>query len=236
MPRTETLLSVIVPSLNEQAKIGPVIDRILCGAGLRNVEVIVADGGSADRTKAIAHRRGAVVISCPRGRAAQMNCGSEWANGDVLLYCHADTFLPIGYGRAIMHSLHDPGVLGGAFSPVYDSSHWLMRVAEKLLTLPTQWLMFGDQGIFARRSALEAVNFYPPVPLMEDVALVHRIHEIGRLVRLPDPVRTSARRFHERGVARQLWLDLRLLTAFHLGASGEHLADRYHNTVRDLTP
>lgn len=226
-------LSVVIPTLNEERLIAAVLDRAVYGSGLEHIEVIVADGGSTDRTVQIAGHY-ARVFRCPRGRAGQMNCGSQQTRGQVLLYCHADTALPTDYGVSVMRALAFPDVVGGSFTPIYSPSTLLLRLVERVIALPTPRLMFGDQAIFCRRSAMETVGFYPPIEMMEDVALVQKLQALGKLVRLDERVVTSSRRLLERGVLRQLWLDLRLLTAYYLGARPNSLALRYRNTVRDF--
>ncbi len=225
-------LSVVIPVLNERAGIEAVLARALGTSGLEAVEVLVVDGGSADGTAAIASRR-ARVLQAPRGRASQMNAGAHAARGLALLFCHGDTLLPEGYGLAVWQTLQDRGVAGGAFTPRYGLRHPAMRLAEGLVSLPAAHFMFGDAALFGRRAALEAVGFFPEVPLMEDVMLVRALKGHGRLVRLPQVVHTSGRRFHERGVVRQLWLDLRLLLAFYSGVDPSRLAPRYAVTGRD---
>ncbi len=225
-------LSVVIPVLNERAGIEPVLARALGYSGLETVEVLVVDGGSDDGTAAVASRW-ARVLRAPRGRASQMNAGVQAAHGRALLFCHGDTLLPEGYGLAIRETLRDPGVVGGAFTPRYGLRHPAMRLAEGLVSLSTRYFMFGDAALFVRREALDAVGLFPEVPLMEDVMLVRALKGHGRLVRLPQVVRTSGRRFRECGVVRQLWLDLRLLLAFYRGTDPRRLAPRYAATERD---
>ena len=90
MPR----LSIIIPTLNEAEGIA----AQLAGLSLlrqRGHEVIVADGGSHDGTAELARPRADAVIDAPRGRATQMNAGAACARGEVLLFLHADTRLPV---------------------------------------------------------------------------------------------------------------------------------------------
>ena len=69
-------VSVIIPALNEEAYIGQAIQSAwVAGA----TEVIVADGGSNDRTLDIARRMGAQDVCCPTGRAIQQNAGAAVA-------------------------------------------------------------------------------------------------------------------------------------------------------------
>jgi cellulose synthase/poly-beta-1,6-N-acetylglucosamine synthase-like glycosyltransferase len=57
-------ISIVIPTLNEARFILQTIET----AKTANVEIIVADGGSTDRTRELAFKAGAKVIKCPRGR------------------------------------------------------------------------------------------------------------------------------------------------------------------------
>lgn len=219
-------ISLIIPTLNEARRIRTTLLTAHERANGASFEAIVVDGGSRDGTRRAAEPLARVLQSAP-GRARQLNRGSRAAAGEVLLYCHADTLLPPDYGRRILAALDQPQVVGGAFQPRYSSDHTLLRLAERVLRLETRFLMFGDQALFARRAALEAIGFYAEVEIMEDVRLVHDLARQGRLVRLSAEVVTSARRFHARGVFRQLSLDLILLSAYYLGAPPAALARFY---------
>jgi len=56
-------------------------------------------------------------------------------------------------------------------------------------------LPYGDQALFARRAAFERVGGFPPLPIFEDVELARRLWAVGKLVRLPERVEVSARRY-----------------------------------------
>src|SRR5215467_7008725 len=86
-------LSVIMPVLNEADGIEEAF-RALTPLRARGVEVVVADGGSSDRTIVLARPLADIVIAAPRGRGTQMNAGAAASHGDVLLFLHADTRLP----------------------------------------------------------------------------------------------------------------------------------------------
>ena len=98
-------ISVIIPALDEEASIARAI-RSCRKAG--PCEVIVADGGSRDRTVEIARGEADAVITAPRGRAAQMNEGAAVARGNVLLFLHADTVLPGESVPVVLGALQDP--------------------------------------------------------------------------------------------------------------------------------
>jgi len=229
-----TRLSVVIPTYNEEAKIREVLERVTTQHGLDAVQVFVVDGGSTDRTREIAEEYAPIYRTSP-GRARQMNEGLDRAEGSVVLFCHADTLLPENYGQAVMAAFQDPRVVGGAFRPRYHPAHPLLIMAEWVLSLPSPYVMFGDQAMFARRSTLQRIGGIPDLALMEDVALALALRGEGRLVRLKEAVVTSSRRFLEQGVIQQLILDLRLLFQYHvLKASPEDLAREYYVIARDV--
>src|SRR3990172_969669 len=84
-------ISVIIPALDEEASLPRTI-RSCREAG--PCEVVVADGGSRDRTVEIAREQADAVVASPRRRAAQMNAGAAVARGDVFLFLHPDSPLP----------------------------------------------------------------------------------------------------------------------------------------------
>lgn len=220
------LVSVVIPALNESSRIGDLVEQVRAEAG---VEVLVADGGSADGTGTAAAAHGARVIRSGRGRAAQMNAGAGAATGGILLFLHADTALPGGWAEAVRASLRDPGVAIGAFTFATDSPLRSLRVIERLANWRGRRLgvVFGDQALFVRREDFEAVGGYPEQPLMEDWELVQRLRRRGRLAILPQAAVTSARRWHARGPWRNSLRNVLIQLAHIAGVSPERLAPWY---------
>ena len=108
-------VSVIIPTLNEEAEIASALSSVHdAGAD----ELIVVDGGSSDRTVQIAKDLNAVVFQPENcGRAIQQNFGAERATGDVLLFLHADCRIPPDGINEVRQLLQDaPLTLSGCFS------------------------------------------------------------------------------------------------------------------------
>lgn len=218
------MISVIIPALNEA--IG--IEDTIADCRQRGfTDVVVADGGSEDRTIELARGAGALVISAPKGRANQMNAGAAAASGDALFFVHADSQLPQEARSLIEHTLSDDRVQAGCFRLAFDDDHPILRVNEWFTRFETAWTTFGDQGYFMRRSAFDACGGFPAQPLMEDVEMRRRLKRIGKFVKVSDSIQTSARRFRRRGVLRQQFLNGALLAAYFAGASAESLAEHY---------
>jgi rSAM/selenodomain-associated transferase 2 len=195
------MLSIIIPTLNEATQIVEALAAARAAAPA--VELIVADGGSADGTPALAAPH-AHVVAAPRGRARQMNAGAAQAHGDVLLFLHADTRLPPGAGAAIAAALRDARVVGGAFALRFDEPGWLYRLIAWSTTLRshTRRSFTGDQAIFVRAAMFRTLGGYADIPLMEDVELCRRLRTIGDLRTLTPPALVSARRHRTYGPVR----------------------------------
>lgn len=225
-------LSVIIPALNEAACLPETLGRLRLDPDIS--EIVVADGSSSDGTASIAAEGGAVVVSSVRGRGEQCRAGSERATGDVLLFLHADTWLPQRAGLAVLKALEtaESGsrrIVAGAFSKRFYDAPWYMRGARSRSRL---WFAlthrpFADQGIFVRADSLESIGGFPAQPLMEEFELVRRLQRVGRVVLLPETVTASARRFRQRGVLRTYFKMADVLARHALGASPEELRRRY---------
>ena len=220
-------LSIVLPVLDEAAEIEAAL-AALAPYRQRGVEVIVVDGGSLDRTPELARPLADRVLSASRGRSLQMNAGAAAAQGDVLLFLHADTRLPEGADRLVLDGLARSGRVWGRFDVRIDGGGLLgvvaamMNARSRLTGIAT-----GDQALFVTRAAFEALGGFPPIALMEDVALSARLKRIGRPLALRARVTTSARRWRARGTLRTVLLMWRLRLRFFLGADPAKLARQY---------
>jgi rSAM/selenodomain-associated transferase 2 len=224
-------ISIIIPALDEAADIGATLAALAPLRG-RGHDVIVVDGGSVDGTPELARPLADRVIVAPRGRASQMNAGAAEARGDVVLFLHADTVLPAEADHAVLEGLATTRLLWGRFDvrivgrhPLLPVIAWLMNFRSRLTGIAT-----GDQAIFAWREVFLRAGGFPPIPLMEDVALARALGRLSQPLCLADQVTTSGRRWESRGVLRTIALMWWLRLRYFLGASPERLARRYDAT------
>ena len=216
------MISVVIPALDEEAGIEGAIR--LARDVLGGCEIVVADGGSRDRTVALAAAAGARVVEVRGTRADGMNAGAAASGGRVLLFLHADTALPVGAGDAIERALRT--AVGGAFSLGFDDRPWLARLAAALYR-PFHRGVYGDQAIFVSCEAWKRVGGYRPLPIMEDYDLVQRLRAIGRFVVVPEAVVTSARRQRGHGEVRTFATVASIKLLYRLGVSPARLARAY---------
>jgi rSAM/selenodomain-associated transferase 2 len=224
---TAPKLSIVMPVLDEAMDIGPSLTA-LAPLRARGVEVIVADGGSADGTPALARPLADQVLTAPRGRALQMNAGATAAHGDVLLFLHADTRLPENADRLVLDGLARTGSTWGRFDVRIEGGgllgvvSFMMNGRSRLTGIAT-----GDQAMFVARATFEATGGFPPIALMEDVTLSARLKRLGQPLCLRARVNTSPRRWRKHGVLRTILLMWRLRLAYYFGADPAKLARSY---------
>ncbi len=225
------LVSVIIPALNEAENIQSTIAAARRDYRPEEVEIIVIDGGSTDGTPDLIPQD-VLLLAAPRGRAAQMNYGAQACHGDILLFCHADSQLPAGWREAVLTALQRPRTSGGTFQlRLHPARGLFMRIYNRLHTPTWWWIMFGDQAQFMSRATFRHIGGFPTIPLMEDVEMARALHHCGNLVRPPLRVTTSSRRFLEKGVMRQLFLDAWCLVRYLLlGATPEQVARLYRSS------
>jgi len=192
-------------------------------------EVIVVDGGSADDSVTLSQPFSDRIISSHRGRSRQMNAGANIASGDILLFLHADTFLPKGAVHWIIDGLKQQGKRWGCFEVRLSGKHYFLRIIEYLMNWRSRLtgIATGDQAIFVRRELFEAVGGFPDIDLMEDIALSKILKRYGCPLCLRQQAVTSSRRWEKKGILRTILHMWRLRLAYALGADPRQLAQLY---------
>jgi len=218
-------ISVIIPALNESETIGSVIDSTQSKAH----EVIVVDGGSTDGTREVAAHKGAIVQRTLAGRGLQMNTGARIAKGEVLLFLHADTELPLDFDQHILEVLRRPETAIGAFSLKIAGKISGLTLISRLATWRSKFagMPYGDQALFVRHDQFSEAGGFGNLPLMEDFEFARRMGRRGKIVTASAAVRTSGRRWERLGLLRTTLINLRVLAGYCLGESPDRLARRY---------
>jgi rSAM/selenodomain-associated transferase 2 len=219
-------ISIIIPTLNEAGNIKEAIASTQPSA---NIEIIVVDGGSSDDTVAMAQSLGIKVISSSPSRAVQMNAGAAVANGEILLFLHADTRLSLGFDAQIRQALAQPRTVAGAFDLQIDASPLVLRLVEWGVKWRSRFFQmpYGDQAIFLTEKVFHKIGGFPELPIMEDFELMRRLRSTGRIVILRTPVITSGRRWLQTGVFKTTLLNQIIIIAYLLGVSPNRIRSWY---------
>lgn len=231
-------ISVIIPVYREEETINPLLRSLMDTRKEKPWEIIVADGDPAGGTLAaitVPEEMGEGVsrvlrIISPKGRAFQMNAGARAAEGDVLLFLHADAFLPENGITAIREAMTSGRYAGGAFKYRLNSRNIVLRYLywTSWLRAEVNRIPYGDMGIFMSKDFFNRLGGYAEIPIMEDVEFMQRVKRCGGKIRiLSEPVTVSPRRYLEEGIIygwlRNHWLRILYL----LGTPPEKLVRYY---------
>lgn len=218
-------ISIIIPTFNEEVMISQCLETVVDNPG---IEVIVADGGSSDRTVEIAGQHSDVkVVFSDKGRSIQMNKGAEYASGKILLFLHADCVLPGDVILNVRKVFESSSYVGGAFQIRLLSDKFPFRLIEKGINFRSKILKlpYGDQGLFVKRSVFEEMGGFRTMQVCEDLDFVNRLKKQGRIVIYDERIFSSVRRWENHGILRTSLRNQSLLVAYIL--RGKNFNRRY---------
>jgi len=234
LPTPSDMLSIIIPTLNEAATIGSLLESIK-DQTISGLEVIIADGGSSDETTTVAEGHGARITHSDPGRGQQLNKGAEEATGDYLLFLHADSeFTRQDQLARAMEFIagfdeHTAGHFPMEFVSGSDETAAQLRYFAAKTHLNRPGTFNGDQGLLIRADAFKLLGgFSERYGFLEDQDFGERFGDYGEFVTLPDPLRTSARRFEREGVEERILLNTIIMGMFHLRQ------DRFFSEAPDI--
>ena len=227
-------MSVVIPVLNAERELPETLTSLL-EATVNGVvrEVVIADGGSTDKTLDIADEMGAHIVRCAPGRGQQLAAGAQAAKFPWLLFLHGDTQLDVGWDQdvvAFIKGLPDErtSALAAAFTYKLNDRAIAARLMEGIVGLRC-WLLglpYGDQGLLIHRQHYDEIGGFSALPLMEDVDMVRRIGR-RRLKILPAHAITSARRYKKGGYVLRPLRNMVLLSLYFLRVPPRVLAKLY---------
>lgn len=219
------MISIIIPVYNEEIAIKKVLETLTYAEDL---EVIVVDGGSSDRTAEFANQYPVKVIECEKNRAVQMNEGAKQSRGEILLFLHADCLAENGSLKEIAQALNN-GYIGGCLSQKIDSSRLIYRFIEKSGNMRARLfrIFYGDQAIFVHRDVFFKLGGFDAVPLFEDILFSRKMRKEGKAVILPKAVYASSRRWEKRGIIKTTFIYWLLTLGLHFNIPFSKLKSMY---------
>lgn len=222
--------SVIIPTFQEERTLRNCVQRIRLIEP--KTEIIIADGGSSDATIDIAQCENTIVCCSPCGRGRQLNAGARCSSGEILLFLHADTLLPLDAFDILREQFQNDATQVGTFRLAFDVKHPLLALYSFCSRFDSVFTRFGDQCIAVRRSFFRQVGGFPDWSLFEDVRFLQRARKRTRVHSFRSEVTTSARRFVAHGILHQQVRNGICMFEYLLGIPPERLASQYEERDR----
>lgn len=214
-------IAVIIPCLNEAEHLPATLaalSKARKAVANASFEMIVVDGGSDDDSVLIAKEFGCRIVDSDRQqRAHQLNLGVGASDAELLWFVHADTRVPPTSLSSLASAMKNTKTQGGGFCRRFAASSPYLRGSSFIADLRSHfWRYFyGDQAMFVRRSAFEALGgFDKTLDIAEDLDFSLRLRQLGKTITLPGPVIASARRFDRLGAHAQIQRDRRFVKAW----------------------
>lgn len=204
--------SIIIPTLNEEYFLGQNLRKLK--SFNRDVEIIISDSGSSDRTIDIAQSFNAKIVTSEKGRGIQLNAGAKIASGEIFIFLHADTYLPDNALELIDKLFLDEKVQVARFKLGFDFQSKLLNLYTKFSKYNSLFTRFGDSAIIIRKEFFNKLNGFADRETFEDVEFFKRASKFSEIKLINQSVESSARRFISAGALKQQLLNIFLFVGY----------------------
>lgn len=230
MTKKKIKYSVIIPTFNEEYFIDKNIKAL---KNIRDdIEVIVSDGGSNDSTIEICKKENVLLINSQKGRGRQLNAGVKFAKGEILIFLHADTFLPENAFKLMDNFFINEGNKICRFLLGFDVEHRALNLYTSFSKYDTLFTRFGDSAVIVRKSFFDILGGFPDTGIFEDVQFFQKAKRLANISILPGKAISSARRFVRNGIIKQQLINGVLFLGCLLKVSPDTLTSIYNITFK----
>ena len=236
-------ISIIIPILNEAETIEYLLKYLLESSSKKNIaEIIVVDGGSIDNSQNIVHsffekhskfteEKKYCLVESSKGRAKQMNTGTNFTTGGVLYFLHADSFPPKHFDQYIINEV-EQGNLAGCFRLQFNHNHWWLRLASWLTQFSWRVSRGGDQSQFITKSLFNDIGgFNEDYTIYEDNILINELYKRKQFTVINKKLITSARRYEKHGIWKLQYHFWAIYVKKWFGASADELHAYYKKHI-----
>jgi len=222
------LISIIIPTYNEEETIADLINYLKAYSTNETTELIVADAGSTDNTITVAQKAGATAVLSPKkGRAAQINFGASLAIGEILYFVHADTLPPNTFVNDIHHAIKK-GYKLGRYRTTFNSRKTVLRINAFFTRFDWFICYGGDQTLFITKRLFNQINgFKEDMLIMEDYDIVTRARQFGKYKIFKKAALVSARKYETNSWFKVQNANRTIVKMYKNGASQQDMVNKY---------
>lgn len=210
------MISIIIPTLNEEKLLCSMLHQFTPAILQKyDIELIVSDGGSTDRTLEIAKQYAHKVIQnhtqIKQTISLGRNCGAENSSGDLLIFLNADTLIKDidRFFQRVLEEIPTDGIAALTCSvAVYPQEE---RPVDRLFHGFYNWFFYmmnrvgmamgrGECHIMKRTVFDRVCGYAPRIAAGEDYDMFRRLEKLGHVKFLRDlVVYESPRRYRKYG-------------------------------------
>jgi len=226
-------ISVIIPTLNEENHISTILS-FLHTTSTSLTEVIVADGGSTDRTiDIIKEFENVKLLRCAKKcRSFQMNEAAEQAAGDILYFVHADVIPPSTWEKDLRSAFDENKPIGG-YRFKFDSNRPLLLFNSFMTRLNILSFRGGDQTLYISRKLFQELEGYPDWEIMEEYELIKRARKVGvRYNLIQKDVLVSARKYEKNSYFKINLANGLAMLKFRMGVDHRKIKNSYYRMIK----
>ncbi len=230
------MISVIIPAFNEKENLKRLIPKLVELSNGHLIEVIISTGtctnSFCDTLKE--HKNLTLISSAARkGRAKQMNDGANAANGEILVFLHADVSPPNGFFNDIVETISQ-GFCAGFFSYRFDKASFFLRMNASFTKRDGMFTGGGDQCLFIKKSIFQKMRgFDEDQVLMEDFEFFKRMKSADvPYTIINNDLIVSARKYEHNSYFRVNFTNLVLVMLFKMGLAPKRLKSLHNRLLR----
>ena len=209
------MISIIIPTKNEKKYIYHTLSNLQILRKKKICEIILVDGRSDDETINISKPYVDKILSISPNRSRQQNLGASIAQGEMLLFLHADTYI----SSEVLLKFYEKhkNYEWGFFNVKLGHDSIKYRILEFLINLRSRIFKYGtgDQCIFINKKLFTKINGFPNLELMEDIGICSTLKKNFSPSIIKSIVKTSVRRWESRGFIRTV-IKMRLLRLLYI--------------------
>jgi rSAM/selenodomain-associated transferase 2 len=229
------MISIIIPTFNEEKNIEKLIPYLQGCCLNKPVEIVVSDCGSTDNTRDVAATLGAKVMVCScKSRAVQMNSGANVATYNIFYFVHADTFPPATFYYDIIKAVEE-GFDIGRYRTKFNGSNPLLRLNEYFTRFDLFFCYGGDQTLFMCKSLFDELHgFNNMMLIMEEYDLVKRARQYGRYKIFDAAALVSSRKYEDNSWLKVQRANYKIMQQYKKGVPQVELVKNYRRLLKNL--